>query len=196
MDITFEQINAFHEVVRQRSFSRAGEKLFRSQSAVSIQIANLEDATCQKLFNRTTKSIELTEAGEILLRYVIDIKRLLEEAEKELKERYKLDADGPVIEAPNACITLDTKAENGATARIHCGQEQQTFIEISEKGSITIHGTKQGEISIEGENISIKSPNKVKVPSGIDSGQKAIQVEGKPAKVRPRRFSAPPKLLK
>jgi len=84
MDITFEQINAFHAVAKYQSFSRAGQKLYRSQSAISIQIAKLEDTIGRKLFHRTTKKIELTDAGEIFLRYVDDIKRLLEEAEQEL----------------------------------------------------------------------------------------------------------------
>ncbi len=86
MNITFEQINAFHGVARHRSFSRAGQELFRSQSAVSIQIANLEETIGQRLFHRTTKSIELTHTGEILLRYIEDIKRLLDEAEKEMQD--------------------------------------------------------------------------------------------------------------
>lgn len=86
MNITFEQMNAFYGVAKYRSFSRAGREIFRSQSAVSIQIANLEDAIGQKLFHRTTKSIELTDAGKTLLRYVEDIRRLLDEAEMELQD--------------------------------------------------------------------------------------------------------------
>ena len=91
MDITFEQINAFYGVARHRSFSRAGQEIFRSQSAVSIQIAKLEDTIGQKLFHRTTKSIELTDAGSTLLRYVEDIKRLLDEAEMELQDLAEME---------------------------------------------------------------------------------------------------------
>jgi len=84
MNITFEQINAFHAVSKYRGFSRAAQELYRTQSAVSIQVANLEETLGQKLFHRTTKTIELTDAGQIFLRYVEDIKRLLDEAEQEL----------------------------------------------------------------------------------------------------------------
>jgi len=86
MDISFEQINAFHAVAKYQSFSKAGQKLYRSQSAVSIQILKLEETLGKKLFYRTTKSIALTDAGEILLRYVEGIKNLLEEAEQELTD--------------------------------------------------------------------------------------------------------------
>lgn len=84
MEITIEQINAFHAVAKYHSFSKAGQKLYRTQSAISIQIANLEETLGRKLFHRTTKIIKLTDAGEVFLRYVEDIKRLLEEAEQEL----------------------------------------------------------------------------------------------------------------
>jgi DNA-binding transcriptional LysR family regulator len=84
MDITFEQINAFHAVSKHRGFSRAAQELYRTQSAVSIQVAKLEETLGHKLFHRTTKTIELTDAGQIFLRYVEDIKRLLDGAEQEL----------------------------------------------------------------------------------------------------------------
>ena len=38
-NLTFEQINAFHAVANTLSFSRAAEQLFRTQSAVSIQVS-------------------------------------------------------------------------------------------------------------------------------------------------------------
>ena len=91
MDISMEQMNAFQAVAKHGSFSRAGQSLYRSQSAVSIQIARLEERLDQKLFHRTTKSIALTEAGEVLLGYVDKIKGLLEEAEQELMDLGKME---------------------------------------------------------------------------------------------------------
>lgn len=104
MEISFEQINSFYGVAKYKSFSRAAQELFRSQSAVSIQIANLEETLGQKLFNRTTKSIELTHAGEILLRYVLQIKSLLSEAEKELNDLAEMERGRLII------CTSDTTA--------------------------------------------------------------------------------------
>jgi DNA-binding transcriptional LysR family regulator len=90
MDITFEQLKAFQATAEKLSFSKAAEQIFRTQSAVSIQIAKLEDAVKQKLFQRTTKQIELTEAGTILLRYSTQIKNLLEQAEQEIMDLEKM----------------------------------------------------------------------------------------------------------
>lgn len=90
MDITFEQLKAFQATAENLSFSKAADQIFRTQSAVSIQIAKLEDAVKQKLFQRTTKQIELTEAGKILLRYSTQIKYLLEQAEQEMTDLEKM----------------------------------------------------------------------------------------------------------
>lgn len=91
MNISFEQINAFQAVATQGSFSRAGESLYRTQSAISIQVGRLEESIGQKLFHRKTKRIDLTEAGGILLRYVDEIKRLLTEAEQELIDLQEME---------------------------------------------------------------------------------------------------------
>jgi DNA-binding transcriptional LysR family regulator len=85
-DITFVQINAFHAVARTLSFSRAAEQLFRTQSAVSIQVAKLEEAVGHTLFQRTTKHIELTEAGAVFLRCAIGIRNLLEQTSQEMDD--------------------------------------------------------------------------------------------------------------
>jgi len=92
MDITFEQLKAFQAAAEKLSFSKAAEQIYRTQSAVSIQIAKLEDTVKQKLFQRTTKQIELTEAGKILLRYSTQIKDLLEQAEQEMMDLARMES--------------------------------------------------------------------------------------------------------
>ncbi|MGH9745007.1 MAG: LysR family transcriptional regulator [Candidatus Acidiferrales bacterium] len=67
MDLDY--LTTFLEIAKQGSFSRAGQKLFRSQPAVSAQIRQLEEAYGQKLFDRVGKSMKLTAAGEVLLGY-------------------------------------------------------------------------------------------------------------------------------
>jgi DNA-binding transcriptional LysR family regulator len=91
MNLTFEQINAFHAVATRGSFSAAAEKIFRTQSAVSIQIGRLEENLGRRLFHRTTKNIELTEAGKVLLGYVEKIYGLLAEAQQELLDLEKME---------------------------------------------------------------------------------------------------------
>ncbi len=65
----FDQLNTFLEVAKQGSFSLAGRKVYRSQSAVSAQIRQLEQEYGEKLFGRLGKSVRLTPAGEVLFEY-------------------------------------------------------------------------------------------------------------------------------
>ena len=59
----------FVEIAKHGSFSRAGQKVFRSQPAVSAQIRQLEQEYGEKLFDRGRKSVRLTSAGEALFEY-------------------------------------------------------------------------------------------------------------------------------
>jgi DNA-binding transcriptional LysR family regulator len=65
----FDQLRTFIEVAKLGSFSRAAEKVMRSQPAVSAQIRQLEEEYGHKLFDRTAKAVRLTPAGEVVLDY-------------------------------------------------------------------------------------------------------------------------------
>ena len=65
----FDQLNTFVAVAELGNFSRAGERVFRSQSAVSAQIRLLEEEYGARLFDRTKKAAKLTPAGELLLEH-------------------------------------------------------------------------------------------------------------------------------
>jgi len=65
----FDVFTTFLEVAKQGNFSRAGQKVFRSQSAVSAQIHQLEEEYGEKLLDRAGKSVHLTPAGKVLLDY-------------------------------------------------------------------------------------------------------------------------------
>ncbi|MBK1682565.1 LysR family transcriptional regulator [Rhodoferax fermentans] len=66
---TFKQIQTFMEVARQRSVSKAAERLFVTQPAVSMQIRQLEDAFGLPLVEPQGRNIQLTAAGEAFLTY-------------------------------------------------------------------------------------------------------------------------------
>src|SRR5207237_5058205 len=61
-------------------FTRAGERVHRTQSTVSQQIKRLEDDIGQPLLNRSGKDVTPTEAGERLLSYARRLLSLAEEA--------------------------------------------------------------------------------------------------------------------
>ena len=76
----FDQLITFLEVARQGSFSRAGEKVFRSQSAVSAQIRQLEQEYGDRLLDRSGKTVKLTPAGQIFFEYAERMKNLRDES--------------------------------------------------------------------------------------------------------------------
>jgi DNA-binding transcriptional LysR family regulator len=76
----FDQLITFLEVARQGSFSRAGEKVFRSQSAVSAQIRQLEQEYGDRLLDRSGKTVKLTPAGQIFYEYAERLRNLRDES--------------------------------------------------------------------------------------------------------------------
>jgi DNA-binding transcriptional LysR family regulator len=67
--LDFDQLTTFLEVAKLGNFSRAGDKVFRSQSAVSSQIRQLEQEYGTRLLDRSGKRVKLTPAGEVLFEY-------------------------------------------------------------------------------------------------------------------------------
>ncbi len=76
----FDQLVTFLEVAKLGSFSRAGEKVFRSQSAVSAQVRQLEEDYGERLFDRSGKKVMLTPAGEVLFEYARRLLTLRDES--------------------------------------------------------------------------------------------------------------------
>jgi DNA-binding transcriptional LysR family regulator len=78
--LDLELLRSFVSVVEAGGFTRAGERVHRTQSTVSQQIKRLEDDIGQQLLNRTGKDVTPTEAGERLLSYARRLLALAEEA--------------------------------------------------------------------------------------------------------------------
>src|ERR1700747_1378595 len=76
----FDQLATFLHVVDLGSFSRAGEKVFRSQSAVSAQIQQLEQEYGDKLLDRSRKAVKLTPAGRVFYTYAQRLLKLRDES--------------------------------------------------------------------------------------------------------------------
>ena len=65
----FDQLETFLEVARLSSFSRAAEKRFRTQPAVSSQIRALEEEVGARLLDRSGGKVSLTQSGKLFLKY-------------------------------------------------------------------------------------------------------------------------------
>jgi DNA-binding transcriptional LysR family regulator len=67
VDLDSRLLRAFVAVAEELNFSRAAERLHLAQQALSAQIQQLETRIGERLFDRTTRSVGLTDAGERLL---------------------------------------------------------------------------------------------------------------------------------
>jgi DNA-binding transcriptional LysR family regulator len=81
-----EQLRVFLAVAQEKSFSRAAEKLFRTQPAVSIAVRKLEGWVGQPLFLRGARAAKLTDAGELLRDYAERMLNLRDEIRKGMQD--------------------------------------------------------------------------------------------------------------
>lgn len=93
------QLEVFLAVARERRFSRAADKLFRTQSAVSQTIRKLEDELGEALFDRSSREGVLTDAGKVLYEYAEKLINLRTEAAESLSELRELQTGKLVIAA-------------------------------------------------------------------------------------------------
>ena len=82
MDITL--VRTFLEVVAAESFAKAADRLFVSQSAVSLRIKSLEEHLGRKVFVRSKAGISLTPAGNQFIRYANSFLQVWEEARQQV----------------------------------------------------------------------------------------------------------------
>ena len=95
--LDLELLRTFLEVTESGSFTRAGQRLNRVQSAVSMQIRRLESIIGRSLFRRKGRTVELTDAGAQLVGYARRMLSLSEEAMAAVGEREDI---GPVRPPP------------------------------------------------------------------------------------------------
>ncbi len=82
----FDQIETVIQIAKHNSFSRAAERLYRTQPAISKQVRSLEQELGQRLFHRAGKRVELTAAGRILLEHCIQLSDLRRQAREALEQ--------------------------------------------------------------------------------------------------------------
>ena len=98
-------LQVFATVVEERSFSRAAEKLLRTQPAVSLSVQRLETELGEKLIDRSVKDLMLTDAGRTVLDYARRFQNLAQEMESAITELRDKSAGRLVIGA-NESSTL------------------------------------------------------------------------------------------
>lgn len=152
MNVSLQQLRVFVAVARARSFTRAAREFDLTQSAVSRCIRELEDAVELKLFDRTTRQVELTNAGASLERR---IGRLLDELELTLfEERAAYDghtgvvviASHPVLSSswvaqalarcaqafPSLIVSVKDQPQSGVLASVEQGEVDFGVVSVAE----------------------------------------------------------------
>jgi DNA-binding transcriptional LysR family regulator len=79
-------LRAFVIIADTRSFTRAAERLLRTQPAISLQMKRLEEAVGRSLLKRNPRLVRLTPAGEVLLDYARRILALNDDLLARVKE--------------------------------------------------------------------------------------------------------------
>lgn len=102
----WDKLRIFHAVADAGSFTRAGDALNLSQSAVSRQVSSLESSLKTPLFHRHARGLLLTEQGDLLYRTVHDVFHMLAMAEAQLSERQ---------ERPSGPLKITTTVALGST---------------------------------------------------------------------------------
>ena len=83
-NLSLRQLRAFDEVARQGAFAPAARELCLTQSALSESIRQLEEAVGMRLFDRTTRTVGLTSAGQAFLQDVRQAFEMLEQGVQHL----------------------------------------------------------------------------------------------------------------
>ncbi|MCS3900135.1 DNA-binding transcriptional LysR family regulator [Bradyrhizobium japonicum USDA 38] len=117
--LDLELLRSFVSVVEAGGFTRAGERVHRTQSTVSQQIKRLEEDVGQLLLHRDGKDVRPTEAGERLLSYARRLLTLAEEARDVLREP---DSEGAIrLGIPEDFAAYRLAKLLGAFSRSHPG---------------------------------------------------------------------------
>lgn len=79
-------LKVFQAVATEKSFSRAAEKMLRTQPAISLAVQRLETELNERLIDRSAKELLLTDAGRIVLEYARRFENLERDLENSLAE--------------------------------------------------------------------------------------------------------------
>jgi len=143
MDI--RHLKYFVDVARQKNFSKAASINFVSQSTISKMIKDLETELGVGLFNRSSKSVELTDAGEILFIQAEKMVEMFQNISDELQSSIKFE---------KGTIRIGLPPITGATAFAHLlGKFKKTYPSIEIK--LFEYGSKKVELGIQDGSLDV-----------------------------------------
>jgi len=120
------ELQVFLMVAKEGSFSRAAERLYRTQPAISLAIRKLEDSLGQPLFVRGARPVRLTDAGTLLKDYAERLINLRDEVKKGLSEleglkrgELSLGVNESSIHALLPALAKFREKHSGVQVRVH-----------------------------------------------------------------------------
>src|SRR5579862_2878964 len=142
---TLRQLRVFLGVARRLSFARAAEELGLSAPAVSMQIKELETEVGLPLFDRTSRRVSLTTAGEYMLAYTQRVLSALRDAE-DMMARFRGLSRGVLDVAMVGTakyflprLLARFRAEHpGIEVRLQIGNNREAVVDLMREGSVEL----------------------------------------------------------
>ncbi|ANH97700.1 aminoethylphosphonate catabolism associated LysR family transcriptional regulator [Pseudomonas koreensis] len=135
MSVSHAQLKAFHAVAVHGSFTKAAERLFLTQPAISDQVRKLEERFGVLLFHRNKRSVRLTDLGERLLAITQRLFVIEAEAQELLQESQALQTgslilavDAPVHVLPQ--IARFCERYPGISVKIETGNTDESLFRL------------------------------------------------------------------
>jgi DNA-binding transcriptional LysR family regulator len=144
------RLKVFRAVAEHLSFRKAGEALYLTQPAVTLQIKTLEAELGVKLFERKASGVCLTEAGRVLLGFAGDLHALAVEAEHQIARLSGGAAGELVLGASTTIAQYVLPAALAEFARAYPEIHLQVFSENTEQIAEGVAGGRFGLGLIEG----------------------------------------------
>jgi DNA-binding transcriptional LysR family regulator len=152
-------LKIFLAVAQERSFSRAAAKVHRTQPAVSQAVRRLEAELGEQLFDRSSKTGTLTEAGRMLQNYGQRLVRLAEETESAVRElrdmrrgRVLIGANEAAVHTLLPLISRFRQRYPDITIDVRRVPARQIAVEVQQGsldfGALTFHPTEEGLLAV------------------------------------------------
>jgi LysR family transcriptional regulator, transcriptional activator of the cysJI operon len=126
------RLKVFRAVAEHLSFRKAGEKLYLTQPAVTMQIKALEEELDAKLFERSAAGVRLSEAGKVLLSYANQLREIAEQAESRLANLNGSDSGQLALGASTTIAQYVLPAQLAAFSHRYPAIQLQVFSEDTE----------------------------------------------------------------
>lgn len=174
-----ESLEYFKKIAEFKSISKVANKSHISQPALSQQMQKLEDSLGQKLFMRSNRGVELTKAGELVLKYADNIIRtydkLLDGLNDQKIDEIKIEADSTIATycLPCALLKMNDKFSShnynlisGSSDKI----EEDVLNDICEVGFTTRPSQEKNLVSqkVIEEKVVLASPREYDIPEKVD----------------------------